>query len=57
LSLSSSSSPVKMIKVAIAGTNGLAQLIANLIATQTYHQFIILSRNASFLSLRLLVTD
>jgi hypothetical protein len=40
-----------MIKVAIVGTNGLAQLIANLIATQTYHQFIILSRNASFLSL------
>jgi hypothetical protein len=38
-----------MIKVAIVGTNGLAQLIANLIATQTYHQFIILSRNASFL--------
>jgi hypothetical protein len=34
-----------MIKVAIAGTNGLAQYIANLIATQTYHQFIMLSRN------------
>jgi hypothetical protein len=38
-----------MIKVAIAGTNGLAQYIANLIATQTYHQFIILSRNVGAL--------
>jgi hypothetical protein len=36
-----------MIKVAIAGTNGLAQYIANLIDTQTSHQFILLSRNAS----------
>jgi hypothetical protein len=33
-----------MIKVAIAGTGGLAQYIAHYISTQTYHQFIILSR-------------
>lgn len=33
-----------MIKVAIIGTNGLAQLIAHFIATTTSHQFVILSR-------------
>ncbi|PGH00945.1 hypothetical protein GX51_05494 [Blastomyces parvus] len=33
-----------MIKVAIAGTSGLAQYIAHHISTQTYHQFIFLSR-------------
>ncbi|KAK2796001.1 hypothetical protein FQN51_009546 [Onygenales sp. PD_10] len=34
-----------MIKIAIAGTSGLAQYIAHFISTQTYHQFIFLSRN------------
>ncbi|KKZ68373.1 hypothetical protein EMCG_05959 [[Emmonsia] crescens] len=34
-----------MVKVAIAGTSGLAQYIAHYISTQTYHQFIFLSRN------------
>ncbi|OJD28384.1 hypothetical protein ACJ73_00193 [Blastomyces percursus] len=33
-----------MIIVAIAGTSGLAQYIAHYISTQTYHQFIFLSR-------------
>ena len=33
-----------MIKVAVVGTNGLAQYIANSIATSTSHQFVILSR-------------
>jgi hypothetical protein len=33
-----------MIKVAVVGTNGLAQYIANSIATQTSHQFVVLSR-------------
>jgi hypothetical protein len=33
-----------MIKVAIVGTNGLAQLIAHFISTTTSHQFVILSR-------------
>ncbi|KIV84036.1 hypothetical protein PV11_06011 [Exophiala sideris] len=33
-----------MIKVAIVGTNGLAQYIANSLATQSSHQFVILSR-------------
>jgi saccharopine dehydrogenase-like NADP-dependent oxidoreductase len=33
-----------MIKVAVVGTNGLAQYIANTLATQTSHQFVILSR-------------
>ncbi|EGE81081.1 hypothetical protein BDDG_04022 [Blastomyces dermatitidis ATCC 18188] len=28
-----------MMKVAIAGTSGLAQYIAHYISTQTYHQF------------------
>ena len=36
-----------MIKVAIVGTNGLAQYIANLIDTQTSHQFIVLSRHVN----------
>ncbi|KAL9111755.1 MAG: hypothetical protein Q9227_003814 [Pyrenula ochraceoflavens] len=36
-----------MIKVAIAGTNGLAQLISYYIATNTSHQFIILSRHSN----------
>ena len=43
----SPSSLAKMIRVAIAGTNGLAQYIANFIDTQTSHQFVVLSRNAS----------
>jgi hypothetical protein len=34
-------------RVAIAGTCGLAQFIANLLATQSYHTFIVLSRNVS----------
>ncbi|PGH02593.1 hypothetical protein AJ79_07597 [Helicocarpus griseus UAMH5409] len=34
-----------MIKIAIAGTSGLAQYLAHYISTQTYHQFIFLSRN------------
>lgn len=34
-------------RVAIAGTCGLAQFIANFLATQTYHTFIVLSRNVS----------
>lgn len=33
-----------MIKVAIVGTNGLAQLIAHYISTTTSDQFVILSR-------------
>lgn len=33
-----------MIKVAIAGTNGLAQLLAHYIETTTSHQFVFLSR-------------
>lgn len=36
-----------MIKVAVVGTNGLAQYIVNCLATQTSHQFVILSRRAS----------
>ncbi|ETI20290.1 hypothetical protein G647_08324 [Cladophialophora carrionii CBS 160.54] len=36
-----------MIKVAVVGTNGLAQYIANGIATQTSHQFVVLSRRPS----------
>ncbi|KEF58424.1 uncharacterized protein A1O9_06350 [Exophiala aquamarina CBS 119918] len=36
-----------MIKVAIVGTNGLAQYIANSIATTTSHQFVMLSRRPS----------
>ncbi|OJD16972.1 hypothetical protein AJ78_02906 [Emergomyces pasteurianus Ep9510] len=34
-----------MIKVAIAGTSGLAQYIAHYLSTETYHQLIFLSRN------------
>ncbi|KAL1964159.1 hypothetical protein VTN77DRAFT_7247 [Rasamsonia byssochlamydoides] len=34
-----------MIKIAIAGTSGLAQYIAHYLSTQTYHQFFFLSRN------------
>jgi hypothetical protein len=34
-------------RIAIAGTCGLAQYIANAIATQSYHNFIVLSRNVS----------
>lgn len=37
-----------MIKVAVVGTNGLAQYIVNCLATQTSHQFVILSRRVSF---------
>ncbi|EEP79746.1 predicted protein [Uncinocarpus reesii 1704] len=33
-----------MVNVAIAGSNGLAQFIANFLSTKTCHQFIILSR-------------
>lgn len=33
-----------MIKIALAGTSGLAQFIAHYISTQTYHQFFFLSR-------------
>lgn len=33
-----------MIKVAVVGTNGLAQYIVHYLATQTSHQFVILSR-------------
>lgn len=33
-----------MMKVAIAGSNGLAQMIANFIETTTSHQFVLLSR-------------
>ncbi|OCT48174.1 NmrA-like family protein [Cladophialophora carrionii] len=40
-----------MIKVAVVGTNGLAQYIANGIATQTSHQFVVLSRRVSHLIL------
>lgn len=36
-----------MIKVAIAGTNGLAQLLAHYIDTTTSHQFVFLSRRVS----------
>jgi hypothetical protein len=36
-----------MIKIALAGTSGLAQYIAYYISTQTYHQFFFLSRNVS----------
>jgi hypothetical protein len=36
--------PAAMIKVAIVGTNGLAQFIAHSIATTTSHQVVILSR-------------
>lgn len=36
-----------MIKIALAGTSGLAQYIAHYISTQTYHQFFFLSRNVS----------
>jgi len=36
-----------MMKVAIAGTGGLAQYIAHYLAAGTYHQFILLSRTAS----------
>ena len=38
-----------MIKVAVIGTNGLAQYIANGIATQTSHQFVVLSRRVCVL--------
>lgn len=38
-------------RIAIAGTCGLAQYIANLLATQSYHTFIVLSRNVSLSSL------
>lgn len=31
-------------KVAIAGTNGLAECIAYYLSAQSYHQFVILSR-------------
>ena len=34
----------KMIKIAIAGSNGLAQYIADFVATTTSHQFVVLSR-------------
>ncbi|ERF73385.1 hypothetical protein EPUS_07219 [Endocarpon pusillum Z07020] len=34
-------------RIAIAGTCGLAQYIANLLATQSYHTFIVLSRNTN----------
>lgn len=44
---SSSDLPTAMTKVAVVGTNGLAQYIANSIATQTSHQFVILSRGVS----------
>ncbi|KAK7897136.1 hypothetical protein LTR67_005025 [Exophiala xenobiotica] len=37
-----------MIKVAVVGTNGLAQYIANTLATQTSHQFVILSRRVDY---------
>ena len=40
--------PATMIKVAIVGTNGLAQYIANGIATTTSHQFVMLSRRVRF---------
>lgn len=33
-----------MIKVAIAGTGGLAQYIAHYLAAETSHQFILISR-------------
>ncbi|EXJ83208.1 hypothetical protein A1O1_06827 [Capronia coronata CBS 617.96] len=36
-----------MIKVAVVGTNGLAQYIVHNLATQTSHQFVILSRRPS----------
>lgn len=39
-----------MMKVAIAGTGGLAQYIARYLAADTYHQFILLSRSVSSLS-------
>lgn len=42
-----------MIKIALAGTGGLAQYIAHFISTQTYHQFIILSRNVSGVCIKL----
>jgi predicted dehydrogenase len=38
-----------MIKVAIVGTNGIAQLLCHYIATTTSHQFVILSRRVSSL--------
>lgn len=38
-----------MMKVAIAGTGGLAQYIAHHIETGTYHQFILLSRSVGAL--------
>ncbi|KIW13879.1 hypothetical protein PV08_06660 [Exophiala spinifera] len=40
----SSEQRAAMIKVAVVGTNGLAQYIVNCLATQTSHQFVILSR-------------
>lgn len=38
-----------MIKIALAGTSGLAQYFAHYISTQTCHQFVFLSRKVSFL--------
>lgn len=46
-SLAFESTKPTMIKVAIAGTNGFAQYIAHFVTTQTYHQFVILSRTVS----------
>ncbi|KAL6247799.1 hypothetical protein RBB50_005147 [Rhinocladiella similis] len=43
----SSEQRAAMIKVAVVGTNGLAQYIVNCLATQTSHQFVILSRRPS----------
>jgi hypothetical protein len=36
---------IVMIKIALAGTSGVAQYIAHVLSTQTYHQFFFLSRN------------
>jgi len=45
-----------MIKIAIAGTSGLAQYIAHYLSTQTYHQFVFLSRKVSALNYLILVS-
>ena len=37
----------KMMRIAIAGTNGFAQYIAHYLETTTAHQFVILSRKVS----------
>ncbi|KAJ4518905.1 hypothetical protein HRR78_001116 [Exophiala dermatitidis] len=39
-----------VMKVAVVGTNGLAQYIANCLATETSHQFVILSRTVDYSS-------